>query len=105
MRRYRPALIAILLAAAAPLGCAKEEPAPLAPASRNALTMTQGEDLSNKALEVLNARCTACHTAERFSAKAFTPEEWNAVVDRMVTKGAKLSGDELDVVRHWRKSP
>ncbi|MBI5016471.1 MAG: hypothetical protein HZB55_13405 [Deltaproteobacteria bacterium] len=86
-------------------GCSREEPAPPAAAAANALTMTQGEDLSKKALEILNAKCTVCHTAERFSSKAFTPEEWNAVVDRMVTKGAKLSGNELDVIRHWRKEP
>jgi hypothetical protein len=84
--------------------CAKEEPKPPAPAAGNALTMTQGEDLSKKALALLNSKCTVCHTAERFSARAFTPEEWNAVVDRMVKKGVQLSGSELDVVRHWRES-
>ena len=63
--------------------------------------MTQSEDLSQRALEILNDRCVVCHTAERFEKREFTPEQWNLVIDRMVVKGAKLSGDELDLLRHW----
>lgn len=99
-------LAALCLAAFAAAGCTgKKEEAAAPPVAGNALTMTQGEDLSKRALEVLNQKCTACHGAERFEAKAFTPEEWGAVLERMVAKGAKLSGDELDVLRHWRKAP
>ena len=102
-------MIRQVLAAAAALtfltlaGCSREEPKePMAP-KPNALTMNQ-EDMSAKALEILNRRCTVCHTSERFSARAFTSDEWNAVLQRMVAKGAQVSGGELDVLRHWRKS-
>ncbi|HSH70191.1 MAG TPA: 3CxxC-type zinc finger protein [Deferrisomatales bacterium] len=62
----------------------------------------QPEDLGQRALQILNQRCVTCHTAERFEKVQFTAEEWNRVIDRMVTKGAQLSGDEMDVLRHWK---
>ncbi|GAB6063038.1 hypothetical protein [Deferrisoma palaeochoriense] len=68
-----------------------------------AMSIKPSEDLSAEALEILNAKCTVCHTSERFEARQFTAEEWNEVLERMVTKGARLSGDELDVLRHIRR--
>ena len=96
----------VTLASLALGGCAKEEPKAPAAATGNALTMAPGEEeAGRRALEILNQKCTVCHTNERFSTKDFTPEEWNGVLDRMVGKGAKLTGDELDVLRHMRKTP
>jgi cytochrome c2 len=106
MRPRTCLLASLFLASLAAGGCAKkEEPKPAA-ATGDALTMApREEEASRRALEILNQKCTSCHTNERFSAKAFTPDEWNAVLQRMVGKGAQLSGDELDVLRHMRKTP
>ena len=90
----------VLFAASALLACKGEEPKPAQSAS--ALVMSQ-EDLSAEALKILNRRCTACHNSERFSSRDFSPEEWNSVLERMVAKGAALSGEEMDVLRHWRE--
>lgn len=100
MKRAWPILVLfcpLILAGA----CAKEEPKGAAPAV-DALHFGQKEDVSKKALEILNQRCTTCHGAERFSARAFTGQEWSEVVDKMVARGAKLSGEELELLRHWR---
>ncbi|MEW6489974.1 MAG: hypothetical protein AB1578_18950 [Thermodesulfobacteriota bacterium] len=67
------------------------------------LSIAQGEDLSQRALAILNERCTVCHGAERFEARHFSEQEWNRVLDAMVGLGARLSGDEMDVLRHWSK--
>jgi cytochrome c2 len=92
---------AVLLAAVAFFcACSREEPKPAL--SGNALTMLQ-EDVSGRALEILNRRCATCHTSERSASRDFNPEEWNAVLGRMLGKGAALSGDERDVLRRWRK--
>ena len=80
--------------------CSKSEPEK--GGDKTTLSIAQSEDLSRRALAVLNEKCTACHSAERFESRHFTAEEWNRVIESMVTKGAKLSGDELDVLRHWR---
>ena len=39
-------------------------------------------------------RCSVCHSAEKVYAAEHSPEEWAAVVDRMVAKGARLDADE-----------
>ncbi len=82
-------------------GCSKGAPEGSG-GGKSTVARQQPEDLGQRALEILNQRCVACHTAERFEKTQFTAEEWNLVIDRMVAKGAKLSGDEMDVVRHWR---
>jgi len=74
------------------------------PAGKTTLSIAPSEDLSQRALAILNQKCTTCHTAERFEARDFSPEEWNRVVESMVAKGAQLSGDEMDVLRHWRET-
>lgn len=86
--------------AAAPLGAlAQEGRAP----GQTTLSIAQREDLSLRALAILNERCTVCHGAERFEARHFNEEEWNRVLDSMVGLGARLSGEEMDVLRHWSK--
>lgn len=82
-------------------GCTGEEAKP--PAEKSTLHLAQSEDLSKRALEILNQKCTVCHGAERFEARHFTPEEWETVINRMVSKGVELSGDEMDILRHFRE--
>lgn len=96
-------LLAIALGVGLALGgCTKPEAE--APAGKTTLSIAQSDDLSARALAILNAKCTVCHTAERFEARHFSGEEWNRVIESMVAKGAKLSGDEMDVLRHWREA-
>jgi ADP-heptose:LPS heptosyltransferase len=83
------------------LGCSQGAPEGAAQ-GKSTVGLKQPEDLSQRALEILNQKCIVCHTAERFEKAQFTSEQWSEVIDRMVAKGAKLSGDEMDVLRHWR---
>ena len=92
--------MAALCAVGAVGGCNREEPKPTG--ERTTLSIAQSEDLSKKALSILNEKCTVCHGAERFEARHFSAEEWGRVIDSMMAKGAKLSGEEADVLRHWR---
>ena len=82
-------------------GCSKGAPEGSG-GGKSTVERKQPDDLSQRALQILNERCVVCHTAERYEKRSFTPKQWNGVIDRMVTKGAKLSGDELDVLRHWK---
>jgi hypothetical protein len=43
-------------------------------------------------------RCTQCHTLDRVTSTSKTKDEWQANVERMVSKGAKLSAEEQAVV-------
>jgi len=97
----RIGVVAVLCGFAAFAACSKPEPEK--PAAKTTLSIAQGEDLSKRALAILNEKCTVCHGAERFEARQFTPEEWSRVIESMVGKGAKLSGDEMDVLRHFRE--
>ncbi len=48
--------------------------------------------------ELVESRCTACHTLDRVWAKAYTAEEWADVVDRMIGYGAELDEAERAAV-------
>ncbi len=39
-------------------------------------------------------RCSVCHELTRATDKQLTAAEWKAIVDRMISKGAKLTADE-----------
>lgn len=47
---------------------------------------------------LVQERCTACHTLSRVESKKLTSGEWEAIVDGMIGKGAKLSADEKILV-------
>ena len=79
-------------------GCSKE---PADGGGTSTLKLKQPADLSDQALNILNTKCVVCHTAERFEKRQFTAQQWDEVIQRMVAKGAQLSGDEMKVLRHW----
>jgi hypothetical protein len=93
-------LVVLLVVATFGVACSQSESEKSG--TQTTLSIAQGDDLSQRALTILNQKCTVCHGAERFEARAFSPEEWNRVIESMVAKGANLSGDEMDVLRHWR---
>lgn len=43
---------------------------------------------------LLQERCTACHNLERVTRAKKTSQQWEQTVERMITKGAKLSDVE-----------
>ena len=48
--------------------------------------------------ELLQVRCTRCHTLDRVQAAAKTQAEWEATVERMRGKGAELTDAEAQTV-------
>jgi hypothetical protein len=48
--------------------------------------------------ELLESRCTVCHNLERVTSSDRTAQEWEVIVDRMITRGAELTDAERDVL-------
>jgi cytochrome c5 len=48
--------------------------------------------------ELLQTRCTLCHTLDRVQAAAKTQAEWEATVERMRGKGAELTDAEAQTL-------
>jgi hypothetical protein len=48
--------------------------------------------------ELLDSRCTTCHSLERVTSSNKTAEAWAATVDRMITRGAELTDTERDIL-------
>jgi len=47
---------------------------------------------------LLADRCTLCHGSERYETADYTMEEWLAVLDEMIARGAALSAEEKAVL-------
>jgi hypothetical protein len=47
---------------------------------------------------LLEERCSVCHPSSRPKSKQKTPEQWEATVNRMMSKGARLSDDEKPIL-------
>ncbi len=47
---------------------------------------------------LVNERCGVCHTQDKVTAAAHSLEEWTVIVERMISKGAILSGQEKQVL-------
>ena len=43
---------------------------------------------------LIQERCTVCHTRTRIENAKHTSAEWKTVVDKMISKGAKLTSEE-----------
>jgi|SRR5579863_773511 len=48
--------------------------------------------------ELVARACAQCHSLETVLRSRLTRQQWEARIDQMVAKGAKLSDDEIDVV-------
>lgn len=48
--------------------------------------------------KILEQRCTVCHPSSRPKSKQKTPEQWNATVTRMMSKGAQLTPEEKQIL-------
>jgi hypothetical protein len=48
--------------------------------------------------DLINERCTVCHTTDRIYKAGFDREQWEKTVDRMISKGAELNEEERDSI-------
>jgi len=51
--------------------------------------------------ELLEARCTRCHSLDRVKTASKTQAEWEATVERMRGKGAELTDEEADILSEY----
>ena len=65
-----------------------------------AAAQAAGEDknLEKKATAIIELKCTRCHTDARISAAATAGKDMKAIVEQMEGRGAKLSGNEKEVL-------
>jgi hypothetical protein len=72
---------------------------------------TSGDNGGESELAVLNAedlineRCSVCHTTDRIYKAGFDRERWEETVDRMISKGAELNEAERDSVIEYLVNP
>ena len=48
--------------------------------------------------ELMQARCSGCHSTNRITSAKKTVDEWGATVDRMINKGAQLNAEEQQIL-------
>lgn len=46
-------------------------------------------------------KCSTCHSADRVFREFYTRDEWAAVFDEMIEKGAQVSPDEQSTMIDW----
>jgi len=44
--------------------------------------------------DLTHLRCTSCHAASRFTDEHRTADDWEQVIDRMISHGARVSAEE-----------
>ena len=47
---------------------------------------------------IIQRSCVACHSVKNITAKHADQDEWNSIVQMMVSRGADLTDDEITVV-------
>jgi mono/diheme cytochrome c family protein len=80
----------VILGLVVACGGAQEEPAAPPPTEEPAAGLS-GEEL-------LQDRCTQCHTLDRVETASMTQDEWQGTVERMIGKGAQLTDAEAQVL-------
>lgn len=65
-----------------------------------AAAQAAGEDqvLEKKATAIIELRCTVCHTNAQINAALNAGKDMNLFVEQMERRGAKLSGNEKEVL-------
>lgn len=86
------ALITVVLLAMQCTSGTPQTPAPQMPAQQTSAPAV----LDGKAL--VQERCAKCHSLARIEKAKKSADEWKVTVERMVSKGAELSADELAAV-------
>ena len=62
-------------------------------ASPHATTLPPG-----KGKVIVQRTCTSCHALKVVTTKRASKEQWSTLVDQMMSKGADLEDDEVDIV-------
>jgi mono/diheme cytochrome c family protein len=62
-------------------------------ASPHATTLPPG-----KGKAIVQRTCTSCHALKVVTTKRASREQWSTLVDQMMSKGADLEDDEVDIV-------
>jgi cytochrome c5 len=57
--------------------------------------------LDGKGKDVTKRVCTACHAVTTFSQQRHSKDEWDDIVNSMVSKGLDASDDDLATVRNY----
>src|SRR4051794_5531604 len=47
---------------------------------------------------IVQRNCSHCHALKVVTSKRATKDQWSALVDQMVSRGADLNDDEIDIV-------
>ncbi|MBE0504529.1 MAG: cytochrome C [Desulfuromonadales bacterium] len=58
----------------------------------------EGKDLEKQASEIIEQRCTKCHTDAQIKAAVSAGKDMGAIVEQMEQRGAKLTGNEKEVI-------
>jgi hypothetical protein len=80
--------------AAAPVPTRKDYPAP----GQTPNAKTTGYPAPASGDKLLNERCTVCHNLDRVKTAKKSADEWKAIVELMIGKGAKLNPAEKDAL-------
>jgi mono/diheme cytochrome c family protein len=62
-------------------------------APSNVTTLPPGEGKA-----IVQRTCVSCHALKVVTAKKASKEEWSVLVDQMVSRGADLNDDEIEIV-------
>ena len=64
----------------------------------------EGKDLEKQASDIIDLRCTRCHTNAQIKAAVSAGKDMDAIVQQMEQRGAQLSGNEKEVLGiFWKK--
>ena len=63
-----------------------------------------GKDLEKQATEIIELRCTKCHTDAQIKAAVSAGKDMGVIVEQMEQRGAKLTGNEKEVMgTFWKE--
>lgn len=51
--------------------------------------------------EIVERTCSQCHSLETVLRSRLTRRQWEARIDEMIAKGAKLSDEDIDVIADY----
>jgi mono/diheme cytochrome c family protein len=54
-----------------------------------------------KGKDVTKRACSACHSVNVFAQQRHTGDQWDAILDSMVSKGLSASDDDLDTIHNY----
>ena len=58
----------------------------------------EGKDLEKKAADIIELKCTKCHTDAQINAAVSAGKDMGVIVQQMEQRGAKLSTNEKEVL-------